>query len=195
MACQQKPHYNLEGQDLLLMDEPHCKIEHHYPQISALEDSLIQEGINRYLREATGLFKASAACLKDSLPSSIKSSYRVHSHLDTLLSIELRSDKLDPNTDSVWTTYYPLTIKFPEGYFYPLELALSESEWQEMQSKLKTWAANDPQNRQFNEASYVWGDSDLIPYCLSADSLVLFPGGEGESFSRQRMSIALSQLK
>lgn len=195
LACSTEAPYQIEAQDINLLNDENCSIQHHYPQISGLSDSLLQEGLNRYLRETTGLFRASADCLKDSTVVKIHSDYTLHTSLDTLLSIELVRKTSDPKSGKENRTYYPLTVKFPEGYFLPLEFTLDETQWAEMQSKLKSWQSIKPKERRYNEASYIWGDSDLIPYCLSADSLIVFPGGEGENHSWHRLSIPLTDLQ
>ncbi len=195
IACNKDLNYQVKGQDLKLSDEKTCKIQHHYPQLIGLSDSLLQEGLNRYLRETTGLFAASANCIKDSVTTDLTSDYKLHLQRDTVLSIELIRKAKQANSKEIKETYFPLTVKFPEGYFLPLEFVLNERQWGKMTEYLKKWQAKWPKQRRYNEASYIWGDNDLIPYCLSSDSLILFPGGEGENQSWQRHSIALKDLE
>lgn len=195
MACEAPVSYQIESRDLILMDDERCQIKHHYPQLSGLKDSLLQQGLNRHFRELNGLFSAGADCLQDSLSTQISSSYRIHQAKDTLLSIELFKDRSISGEERRIRTYYPLTIKLPEGFFQPLELSLNEQQWTKMQEKLESWQKAKPQSRRYNQASYTWGDTDLIPFCLSSDSLILFPGGEGEGHSFQRFSIPLIDLQ
>lgn len=195
IACNKDLTYQVKGQDLKLSDEKTCKIQHHYPQLTGLSDSLLQEGLNRYLRETTGLFTASANCINDSVTTDLTSDYKLHLQRDTVLSIELIRKAKQANSEEIKETYFPLTVKFPEGYFLPLEFVLNERQWGKMTEYLKKWQAKWPNQRRYNEDSYIWGDNDLIPYCLSSDSLILFPGGEGENQSWQRHSIALKDLE
>ncbi len=194
-ACEHQASYQVVEREILIMDDETCQIKHRYPEIQGLPDSLMQAGLNRHLRELSGLFKAGAECLEDSSSIALQSDYKLHLMNDTLLSLEIYTLRKNRQTGQSQTVYFPLSIKLPEGYFQPLQFSLSQSQWNTMQEALRQWQEEKPQQRRYNEHSYIWGDSDLIPFCLSKDSLILFPGGEGEGQSYQRLSIAKSRLK
>lgn len=194
-ACTEKSTYQILERTIEFSKTEDCEVVHQYPEIEGLKDSLQQEGINRYMREESGLFKAAAACLEGPEKIKVRSDYYVYHQTDTLLSIELRKKVWSEERQEFFNWYYPISFKLPEGYWQPLEMSLDEKEWSKLNLALQDWNREDPENRHYNAASYVWGDSDLIPFCWSSDSLILYPGGEGESHSQQKFAIAFSDLK
>lgn len=194
-ACKPKANYQIEERYIEFSKTENCTVLHRFPEVSGIKDSLLEEGLNRYFRQETGLFRAAAQCLEDSQRLEVISSYLVLSQSESLLSVELQKRTKSKENGENLLLYYPLSIRIEDGHVQPLELLLSQAEWAIMTNKLKSWREEDPKNRIYNEASYEWGNTDLIPYGLSSDSLILYPGGEGETHSKFRLPIALEDLK
>ena len=192
-ACQNKTPYKIIPQERTLLDDEHCLVVHSYPEIRGIRDSMTAIGINQYLREALQLKRRIISCLDDSLGERtvLLGDYSVQQISADFISLELRLSAQNRGQKQVY--FFPASFNMPEAYNPPLELLLGEDILVRLRPLLESWKAQEP-GRDYNQYAYYSGSNYAIPFCLSADSLILYPGAEGELLATQRLSIALDEL-
>lgn len=168
-----------------------CFIWQSYPQIEGLADTLVQDRFNDFLLKVNRIQEAAVNCENDTLDRyRAMGSYFVRSLNDSLLSLEIWS-QYEQNKD-YWVHYYPITVRLPDLHFLSLEQQLGPQIWAQIDPFLKRWAQHP--EHTYNEEAYHSGTRTVINYTLTPDSLILFPGSEGEGVAMHRLSIGLNQL-
>jgi len=168
-----------------------CQISYRYPQIEGMADSLIQKRFNDFLGSVSRIPQAVIHCEKDSVERyRAKGDYSLSSLSDSLLSIEITTQY--QQNQKQWVQYHPVTVSLPHLYFRPLEQQFGAEIWAKVDPFLKRWAEKEEHN--YNQEAYHPGTKTVVNYTLGADSLVLYPGSEGEGVARHRLAIGLDQL-
>jgi hypothetical protein len=195
ISCEEPLPYQITTESRVLLDDENCLIDHRYPQLSGVPDSMTAMGLNRYLREALQLNQALAECLETEIEGRkvILGDYRLHQLSDSLVSLELSRSHSSNTELKPSVSYYPITLNLPEVFAPPLDLILGDSIYRKVNQHFAAWAKGDT-NRSYNAAAYKNESKYAIPFCLSADSLILYPGAEGEMVALHRLAIALSDL-
>lgn len=195
IACQPELKYQISSGNQVYLDDENCLIDQRYPIIKGVADSMSASGLNQYFRTALHLERYASDCLEDSSKERILvlGDYLVHSLSDSLISIELIRSLKSTKDTKPGRSYYPVTVKLPEIYNPPLDQFFGAKVYEKLLPKLESWAQGDS-NRFYNEVAFRPGTHYAIPYCLSADSLILYPGAEGEFTALNRLAIALSDL-
>lgn len=193
-SCEEEAYYNVITEERNLIDDEHCLIAHRYPVIRGIRDSMTAVGINQYLKEALQLKYRLRDCLEDSLGQRLVllGDFSTVQLSEDLISLELslESQKMGSNTRQ----YFPVTLQMPEAYNPPLDLLLGEGVLDQILPYLEAWKS-EKEGRNFNREAYQAGSNYALAYCLSADSLILYPGSEGEMLAQNRISIALENLR
>lgn len=194
-ACQPELKYEISSGNQVYLDDENCLIDQRFPIIKGVADSMSASGLNQYFRTALHLERYASECLQDSSKKRkvVLGDYLVHSLSDSLISVELIRSLKSSTDAQAWRSYYPVTVKLPEIYNPPLDQFFGAKVYEKLLPKLKSWAQGDS-NRFYNEQAFSPGTHYAIPYCLSADSLILYPGAEGEFTALNRLAIALSEL-
>ncbi|QNR25915.1 hypothetical protein [Croceimicrobium hydrocarbonivorans] len=194
-ACENDSIYKVEAVERELLNDENCLIHQRYPQIRGIQDSMTSIGLNETLRKSPQLEQYLAQCLE---PDSgqrklVLSDYRLHYVSDSLISLELYR-KVKASANQEWQEmYFPISLHLPEAFFPPLDLVLGADIYPKVLAHLEKWKAEE-EGRNFNERAFVTGNNYMLPFCLSADSLILYPGAEGEFVGHQRLAIALNSL-
>lgn len=193
-SCGKEASFKVFTEERNLIDDEHCLIAHRYPVIRGIRDSMTAVGINQYLKEALQLKYRLRDCLQDSLGqrSVLLGDFSTVQLNEDLISLELslESQKMGSNTRQ----YFPVTLQMPEAYNPPLDLLLGDGVLNQLLPYLEAWKS-EKEGRNFNREAYQAGSNYALPYCLSADSLILYPGSEGEMLAQNRISIALENLR
>lgn len=194
-ACEPRSPYQVQTESRVLIDDENCLIDQQYPRIIGISDSMTSMGINRYLGEALHLERELAACLEKEQEGRkvILAHYRLLSLSDSLISLEIIRSSKENSQSPTYKTYFPVTLQLPEVFAPPLDLVLGDTIYAKVLKEFKNWAAEDS-SRSFNEQAFKRGGEYAIPFCLSADSLILYPGAEGESVAQNRLAIAWKDL-
>lgn len=195
IACQTELKHQINSGNQVYLDDENCLVDLRFPIITGLEDSLTASGLNQYFYTALHLERYARHCLQDSNLERqvVLGDYLIHTHTDTLISIELIRAVKSASDAKPTRSYYPVTVKLPEIFNPPLDLYFGAGIYEKLLPKLESWAQGDSL-RFFNELAFKPGTHYAIPYCLSADSLILYPGAEGEFTALSRLPIALSEL-
>jgi hypothetical protein len=196
--CQNKAEkYCLVEQERNLIDDENCWVVHRYPQIRGLEDSMTSQGLNTYLKNGLQLNRYVADCLRSTDAQEgrrvIVGGFNLQSLHDSLLSVELVLNIQERPEDESFKVYYPVTVQFPEVFNPPIDFLLGEDIYAKIKPHIKAWTDADT-NRMFNDLALEPSANYALPFCLSADSLILYPGSEGEFMSQQRLAISLKDL-
>jgi len=195
-ACQPEAKYKLLSLEETFLDDEACLVQLEYPQIRGLADSMSSSGINQYLRTALHLERELKSCLSPENEGRkvVLGSYKSYLITDSLMSVELVKELQSGAAGKRYKQYYPITISLPEMYNPPINFLLGDEIFDKLRVKLSDWAADDS-SRRFNVEAYQAGSTYALAFCLSADSLILYPGAEGEYLANHRLALSLKDLQ
>ena len=192
-SCEDTSRYTITAKERSLIDDENCLITQRYPVLKGISDSMTAMGMNQYFKGALQLERRLKSCLEGEGQQRkvIIGDFVNHSLNDSLVSIELQMD-LQENGKRV-KFYYPISMKMPEVYSPSLEMLFGDSIFASIRPKLDSWVKADS-NRIYNKRAFKLGANYAIPFCLSADSLILYPGAEGEAVAFNRLAISRKEL-
>ena len=192
-SCEDGSRYSITAKERSLIDDENCLITQRYPVLKGIADSMTAMGMNQYFKGALQLERRLKSCLEaeGQQRKVIIGDFVSHSLNDSLVSIELKMD-LQENGKRM-KFYYPISMKMPEVYSPSLEMLFGDSIFTKVRPKLDAWAKADT-NRSYNNFAFKLGSNYAIPFCLSADSLILYPGAEGEAVAFNRLAISRKEL-
>jgi hypothetical protein len=124
----------------------------------------------------------------------IRSNFKIALENDTLLSLEFFKRNNAATSSPRNLTYHPLMVNLRSYSFYlfPEAIWLNFDRGQ-LLPYLKKYEEKNP-NAAINYASYETGSMDVISFLIAEDSLILYPGGEGEFFGKMRVAVPFSAL-
>ncbi len=191
IACQNQSPYKISSVEQTWIKEEGCEIEHRYPQIRGVQDSMKSQALNEYLKGAMLLQREVAACLESDESRIIDADFQTFSNTDSLISLELILNK--DLGDLKIKSYYPICMYMPEGYNPTLEMVMDSGIFDKILPKLEAWQAENP-DKAFNKLAYRPGANYFIPFGLSKDSLILYPGAEGEMVAFNRLALSRDEI-
>lgn len=180
-GCSDKPDFQMRK----VKSSPQKHIAHIYPEISgAYPDSLLLTA-NRELKNMTDLDYD----LQNNLKSdSLYSGFTVLWENDSLISFEFT--KQSYLEGQVYTTYYPRVMHKSDLWFY----IAPEAIWPDFpREKLLNFMAPELAEG-INQNAYKHGSQTLISFALRRDSIIIYPGEEGEFRGKYRIALASKAL-
>ncbi len=168
-------------------------IKHAYPQCTGIFDTAFQTKLNLVLYRI-----ADIQCLiSNNRPSSnrvqennaiIYSGYRTTIKNDSLLGFEFYKN-FEKGDSLIFKEYRAILVNYRNSIFYgePVEINTSLK-----RSEILSYIQNADTNKSkffYNEFSYDDSKNTVLTWTITSDSLLVYPGGEGEAFGYFRVSI------
>ena len=174
----------------VLIDSQNVRVVSRYIQFSESADSSLRAW-NKTLRQRTEPTRELQTDLLDPAIYEkgllIESEGQVLFENDSLMALEYRLIRKSGNNESI--SYYPLIILKKEG-----TIAITpEQLWPDFDRR-KLRGIYKQKTDEFNETAYELGVHTILPFCFSQDSLIVYPGTEGEFFGRNRISVPFADL-
>jgi hypothetical protein len=180
-SCSKKSEFRIEHQRTTLDEH----ISHEYPVISGSYPDSVLLPANRALRKMTELEYDLGNNIRS---DSLYSGYKLLFENDSLLSLEFI--KLSFVDGQVYTTYFPRVMHKTDLTFF----IAPEAIWPDFARELLPNYFDTSRVKSFNENSYSRGSHSIISFALTQDSIIIYPGEEGEFRGRYRVPIPLNTL-
>jgi hypothetical protein len=172
------------------------RIKHSYPQCEGINDTVFQAKLNLLLHNISDFQyliannQPSSNKIKDN-DGIIHIGYRTTIKNDSLLGFEFYKN-FEKSDSLISKDYRAILVNHRNGLFYsePSEIIASFK-----RSKILSFIQNADTNKSkffYNEYSYDDSKNTLLTWTITNDSLLIYPGGEGEAFGYFRVSIPLS---
>lgn len=191
VACRNEQNPRLRHYEEILADKPAFKVVHRYPQLTSYYPDSLRMGINTALRSTTDVDRYLESCTNKQKPTQIISDYRVLLNNDSILSLEFKLTRKSAG-GVARVTYFPIVLPadtFRLEFYEDVEKHLHRQKlWPYVQQ------LSLEQGKSFNHEAYKKGSRYHINFAFSEDSLILYPGGEGEFHGFYRLPIPLKKV-
>lgn len=180
-ACQDQQEFRVDRRH----STPSANITHSYPMISGAFPDSILTAVNQSLFNMTDLnYKLANELDFDSLHSDYKLLYEN----DSLLSLEFF--KVFYADDQIIKSYYPRVMHKSDLSFYMAPEAL----WPGFSRELLLDYFDTSYAHIINANAYVKDSRTVISFALAHDSIIVYPGEEGEFRGKYRVAIPAAEL-
>ncbi|MFZ6051410.1 hypothetical protein [Halocola ammonii] len=194
-ACQNNSQLEIEKVEETFVSREGAKVYFSYPRIESGPADSIKVVLNEWMKNIAELREKKVAEKEfTKSEADIVYEYSILFQNDSLLSLENRTIYQASTDQNVPIVYRPIIMNHQNGNGY----IAPESLWPNFErSKLIPYLEKTMSSFHYkpNMNAYKEGSGYLFSFAMTEDSLIVYPGNEGEFFSYDRLPIAFSELQ